>query len=147
MNPYTQGIYQLKYPNAYKGTLPVVYRSRPEFKTFIFLERMVERGKIRSWSSESVIIPYIKPTDGKVHRYFIDFYCEFINTDGSITKYIIEYKPEKFTKPPPMDKKMTKSRQSILMQYLINESKWKAAKQYADKHDMKFMILTEKDIN
>ena len=55
---------------------------------------------ILEWGSEEVIIPYRCPTDGRVHRYFPDFYIKVRERTGQITKYIIEVKPKKQTKPP-----------------------------------------------
>ncbi len=143
-NYYTQGIYNLRNPQKYKGTLPCVYRSHPEWLICRFLD-----GKdcIIEWNSESIIIPYIKPTDNKVHRYFVDFSCIFKMPNGTTQKYLLEYKPFKQTLPPKESAKRTQK--SILYEkimYAINISKWEYAKKYANEHGYKFLILTEKDI-
>ncbi len=67
---FTQGIYTPINPTKYKGTIPVIYRSRPELRLMAFFDK---NPKIVEWTSESVVIPYIKPTDGKIHRYYVDF--------------------------------------------------------------------------
>ncbi|MGB0166135.1 MAG: TnsA endonuclease N-terminal domain-containing protein, partial [Luteibaculum sp.] len=40
--------------------------------------------------------------------YFVDFYIKVKSKDGKISKYLVEIKPEKFTKPPAIPKKKTK---------------------------------------
>ena len=62
---------------------------------------------ILEWGSEEVIIPYRCPTDGRVHRYFPDFYIKVHEKSGSVTKYIIEVKPKKQTQPPNDKNKRT----------------------------------------
>ena len=49
---------------------------------------------------EVIIIPYRSPVDGKVHRYFPDFYIKVTESMGYTKKYIIEIKPKKQTAPP-----------------------------------------------
>jgi hypothetical protein len=50
---------------------------------------------ILRWSSEEIIIPYRSPIDGKVHRYFPDFW---VKTSQGET--LIEIKSKIQTKPP-----------------------------------------------
>ena len=38
--------------------------------------------KILEWGSEEIIIPYRSPLDGRVHRYFPDFYVKVKQSDG-----------------------------------------------------------------
>ena len=47
------------------------------------------------WGSEEVVIPYKSPWDGRIHRYFPDFYCKIRKHDGSVERLIIEVKPKK----------------------------------------------------
>lgn len=98
------------------------------------------------WGSETVIIPYISPIDNKVHRYFVDFYIKVKTKTNSIEKYLIEIKPEKFTKPPEIPKKKTKRFIDEVFQYGVNDAKWKAAFEFCKDRNMKFIILTEKDL-
>jgi len=98
------------------------------------------------WGSETVIIPYISPVDKKIHRYFVDFYMKVRSSDNVIQKYLIEIKPERFTKPPEIPKKKTKKFIDEVFQYGVNQAKWKAAFEYCSDRKMKFMILTEKDL-
>jgi len=101
---------------------------------------------ILEWGSETIIIPYISPIDKKVHRYFVDFFIKVLDKTGKIQKYLIEIKPEKFTKPPSIPKRKTKQFIDEVFQYGVNEAKWKAAFEYCEDRKMKFMILTEKDL-
>jgi hypothetical protein len=101
---------------------------------------------IIEWGSETVIVPYISPIDKKVHRYFVDFYIKVKNKNGAIQKYLIEIKPERFTKPPAIPAKKTKNFINEVFQYGVNEAKWKAAFEFCQDRNMKFMIITEKDL-
>ena len=98
------------------------------------------------WGSETVIIPYLSPIDNKVHRYFVDFYIKVRTKANNIEKYLIEIKPEKFTKPPEIPKKKTKRFIDEVFQYGVNDAKWKAAFEFCKDRNMKFIILTEKDL-
>jgi hypothetical protein len=102
---------------------------------------------IVEWTSESVIIPYLKPTDNKVHRYFVDFSCTLKLPDGKLQKYLLEYKPYSQTLPPKVTAR--KSQKTILtekLNYAINCSKWKSAREYAAENGYKFLVITEKDL-
>lgn len=139
-----KGKYRINYPEKYKGDINnVVYRSLWELK---FMKWCDSNSSIQEWGSEIVAVPYISPIDKKVHRYFVDFYIKVKDKEGSLQKYLIEIKPEKFTKPPEIPKKKTKSFIDEVFQYGINEAKWKAAFEYCADRNMKFMILTEKDL-
>jgi hypothetical protein len=59
-------------PKKYKGdTSKVIYRSLWERKLMVYCDNT---KSVLEWGSEEVIIPYVSPWDGKVHRYFPDFY-------------------------------------------------------------------------
>jgi len=140
---YTQGQYSPRNPQKYKGTFPLVYRSRPELQLMRFFD---ENSKIIEWTSESIVIPYIKPVDGKIHRYYVDFSCVLRGNDGNLHKYLIEYKPYKQTLPPIKGKKSERTFLTEQVTFSTNSMKWAAAKQYCEKQKMKFLILTEKDL-
>jgi len=72
---YTQGIYVPKYKSKYKGDINnIVYRSSYELQ---FMNYCDSNSTILEWSSEETIVPYIKPTDGRVHRYYLDFWIKY----------------------------------------------------------------------
>ena len=52
---------------------------------------------IIEWGSEEFFIPYRAP-DGKVRRYYPDFYIKVREQTGELKKYIIEIKPDKHTR-------------------------------------------------
>jgi hypothetical protein len=103
---------------------------------------------IVSWSLEPFAIKYIKPSDNKVHRYYIDLFIEFKTGE----KFIVEIKPKSQTVPPKPPKKKTQSQKSIinyqnaLMVYRINQAKWEAAKEFAELNNMCFIFLTEDEL-
>jgi len=128
----------------YKGDITnIVYRSLWELK---FMKWCDTNASVVEWGSETVIVPYISPIDNKVHRYFVDFYIRVKDRHDAITKYLIEIKPEKFTKPPAIPQRQTKRFIDEVFQYGVNQSKWKAADEYCVDRGMKFLVLTEKDL-
>ena len=101
---------------------------------------------VQEWGSETVIVPYVSPLDKKVHRYFVDFYIKIKDKNGGIQKYLVEIKPERFTKPPVIPERRTKKFIDEVFQYGVNEAKWKAAFEFCQDRNMKFIVLTEKDL-
>ena len=101
---------------------------------------------ILEWGSETTVIPYKSPVDNKIHRYFVDFYIKVKNKDGFVKKYLVEIKPEKFTKPPEIPKKQTKQFIQEVFNYGINQAKWKDADRFCQDRGWKFLVLTEKDL-
>ena len=100
----------------------VIYRSLWERKVMIYFD---QRKDVKRWSSEEIAIPYRNPFDGKVHRYFPDFYCERIDPKtGKIVKEVIEVKPKRQTLPPKSKGKTLLTERKT---YIINQVKWEAA--------------------
>lgn len=131
-------------PRKYKGDITnIVYRSLWELR---FMKWCDTNPSVEEWGSEIVVVPYISPVDRKIHRYFVDFYIKIRDKNGMILKYLVEIKPEKFTKPPEIPKKKTKAFIDEVFQYGVNDAKWKAAFEYCQDRNMKFIILTEKDL-
>jgi Holliday junction resolvase len=96
------------------------FRSSWEKEFYKYCERS---ENIIRWSTEFLAIPYISPKDGQEHRYFPDV---FIQTESD--RYIIEIKPHKQVQNP------------------INQAKFRAAKEYADKNNYKFLVFTENEL-
>lgn len=94
---------------------------------------------IIKWSSEEIIIPYINPIDKKQHNYFPDFLIQFKNNSGTHT-WMVEVKPKKQTYLKENASKKEK------ITWIINTAKWEAAKNYCNKHNMQFKIITEKEL-
>jgi len=139
---FKQGIYRCAFPEKYKGTLPILYRSSYELR---FMRWADHNPNIISWGSESIIIPYQNPLTGSVSRYFVDNNITLKTKDGTIKKYLIEIKPAIQTLPP----KPSKNTRSLLRrqaEYVKNRAKWQAAEAWSRKKGYEFTILTEKHL-
>jgi hypothetical protein len=142
---YKQGIYNPKYKEKYKGSLPIVYRSGLELKSFRYLDN---NPNVITWGSESIVIPYESPADGKIHRYFVDLVAALKSKDGTIKKLLIEVKPEKQTRPPTITpNKKQKTMLYEKYQFAVNLAKWEAAKAWCKTKGYIFIILNEKHLN
>lgn len=86
----------------------------------------------------------MSPIDKKKHTYYPDFMVMLKEKTGEIKTIIVEVKPEKQTKEPANKKK--KSYKNELVTFLINEAKWKAAKNVCDCNEWDFKLLTEKTL-
>jgi hypothetical protein len=133
-----KGFYRPKNISKYKGDhRKIVYRSKLELT---FMRYCDGNNKVLKWSSEEVTIPYRSPIDGKLHRYFPDFW---VKTEQGET--LIEIKPKIQTKPP---KQKANKRRYIreVKTWGINEAKWKAAEAYCKDQNWNWKILTESDL-
>lgn len=138
---YHQGLYTPKHPEKYVGdTTKVRYMSSWELHLHEFFDN---NPNVIRWSSEELAIPYVKPTDGKIHRYFPDYWVEFLNKDGKIVQEIIEVKPQQQTKVPRAN---SKQKLAETVQLAINISKWKSAQEWCKQRNIKFRIVTETTI-
>lgn len=131
-------------PGKYKGDpTNIIYRSLWERKFMVWCDL---NENVLEWGSEEIIIPYISPVDGRVHRYFPDFYVRARTRDGRITKLIIEVKPQSQVSPPKRQKRVTKKYLTEVKTYVVNDAKWKAAREYCADRRMEFVILTEREL-
>lgn len=140
---YKQGVFKPKNASKCKSNI-CIYRSSWELTYMRWLDNS---NNVISWGSEQISVPYIKPTDGKLHRYFIDFNFTIKDRQGKFHKFLIEIKPAKQCRPPKT--KNRKNRKTLLYEqitYATNQAKWKAASEWAKKHGYKFTIVTETDI-
>ena len=145
---YAKEIYKGKFiprnPSKYLGNpTSITYRSSYELK---FMNWCDLNSSVIGWNSEEIVIPYRSPIDNKVHRYFVDFYMEVKDSNGSKKCYLIEVKPKRFTKAPPTGKRKTKRYLQEIANYAVNEAKWKSAKSFCKKEGMEFRIVTEKEL-
>lgn len=139
---YRQGIFTPKNNQKYIGKSQPIYRSGWELKFFRWCD---DNNNVLEWASEAIIIPYINPVDGKVHRYYTDGVIVIKEGEARV-KYIIEIKPSSQLKVPVRGKKQQNTMLYENLRYIQNQSKWKAAKTWCDKHGYKFLILTEKEL-
>jgi len=139
-----KGKYIPKNPNKYKGDhTNIIYRSSWELK---FMKYCDARKSIIEWSSEEIIIPYRSPLDGRIHRYFVDFYIKSIDMNNNITNYLVEVKPKNKINPPIKNSQNSKKYLYEVYEYLKNQAKWNAAKEYCKDKKMEFIIITEDNL-
>lgn len=115
----------------------IMFRSSWELR---FMQWLDTNNAVIRWASEELNIPYVSPLDYKVHRYFPDFIIYYQDVAGNFQKEIVEIKPYKQSVQTP---KMSDRDKQALM---VNEAKWKAAAEFAEKNGAKFRVITEKTI-
>ena len=138
--PAYKSKYKPQNSDKYRGDADkIVARSSWERTAFKWMDT---NPNIKWWASEELIIPYICQTDKKKHRYFPDLVFETV--DGS--KYIVEIKPDRETRPPVPPKTGRNTRRLITeaKTYQKNMSKWNAAHNFAIDNGFKFEVWTEK---
>lgn len=138
---FRQGQYIPKHPEKYVGRVDKIrYMSSYELEMHTFLDN---NPNVINWSSEEFVIPYVKPTDGKVHKYMIDYWVRYITEDGEIKEELLEVKPKSQTKQPRKNHKHYLYEQ---VTYAVNLAKWEAAKNFAERNNMTFRIVTERSL-
>jgi len=140
---YKQGYYKLTHPEKYRGDISKVrFMSSWELNTHKFLDN---NPNVLRWSSEEIAIPYIKPTDGKIHKYYPDYWVMYQNKNGEVIEEIWEVKPSSQVTPSRRGKR---PKQQLLesVTHAINLAKWRSAQLYCQKHGYTFRILTEKQL-
>lgn len=148
---FYQGFYVPKNPNKYIGKIDnIIYRSGLELKLFRWADNS---PNVLEWNSEEIIVPYEdsiqrKPNgEKKWRKYYIDAYVK-IQEGDIIKKYLVEVKPWKQTQEPKATKGKKKS--NLLYEQVAwknNCDKWAFAREFAKKHGMEFIIITDKDLN
>jgi hypothetical protein len=143
--PYKQGYYKLVNPQKYLGDPhKIIFRSSWEKRFATYCDH---NDRILAWSSEPMQIPYLNPLDGVVKPYNVDFYVR-VQTDEGYKEFIVEVKPSRQLQIPNKpsgritEKKMT-SYTNAMKTYLVNLSKFKAAKEYALSRGWEFVVVTE----
>jgi len=142
---YYQGKFTPQNYKKYKGNpTNIIYRSLWELK---FMKYCDLNTNILEWNSEEVVIPYISPLDNCRHRYFVDFWVKLREQTGEVRTYLFEIKPKKYTQPPNQNpKRKTKKWVQENYEYVKNQAKWKAAKEYCADRLMEFKVLTEEEL-
>ena len=145
-SPYRQGYYKLINPAKYLGDPnKIIFRSSWEKKFAVYCDT---NDRITSWSSEPVAIPYLNPVNGEMKPYNVDFYVRVQTGEKTYKEYLVEVKPSKQLKQPVQptgrvtEKRMT-AYTTQMQTYLINLSKFKAAKNYAESRGWQFIVVTE----
>ena len=139
-----RGRYYPTHPKKYKGNPSnIIYRSLWERKFMVYCDK---NDRILEWGSEEFFIPYRSPIDGKIHRYFPDFYVKVKTKQGTTKKWIVEVKPKIQTRPPRTPKRKTKKYINEVRNWAINDAKWKNAIEYCKDRNMEFIIITEDEL-
>jgi len=132
-----KGRFSPKNPHKYKGDpTDIIYRSSWERSVFKWCD---DSPEIVGWSSEEIVIPYRCKTDKEVHRYFVDLHIQFANGKT----LLVEIKPKSQAVPPQKRTKVTKAYLGEVFRWAKNESKWRAAEQYAADRGWTFQVWTE----
>lgn len=150
-----QGFYTLLNPEKYappvdnymgstflneNGKLTVQFKSSLEMNAVKYADF---NKFIVKWSLEPFAIVYIKPQDGKRHRYYPDMFLEFEN--GS--KMIVEVKSKAETLKPEFPKVKSASALAQYARkcatYMTNQAKWKSAYEFCRLRGYTFCVLTE----
>lgn len=139
---FRQGMFKPKNATKYVGRGTPVYRSGWELKFFRWCD---DNPKVVEWASESIIIPYVNPMDGKAHRYFTDGVIA-LNDNGIIKKFVVEIKPSTQVQKPVTGKKKHSTMVYESARYVQNQAKWTAAKKWCEQRNYSFLILTEKEL-
>lgn len=138
---FTQGKYTPVNPHKYVGDIEKIrYMSSYELETHKFFDG---NERVLRWSSEELAIPYLKPTDNRVHMYYPDYWVEYVNKDGIIMQEVIEVKPASQTKVPRKNHKHVLYEQ---LTYAVNVAKWQACQHWCEQRGIKFRIITENSI-
>lgn len=133
-----------KNPEKYKGDVNnIVVRSSWESRVLDWCD---QNSAVVAYSSEETVIPYLCETDNRIHRYFVDLTVKIRDTTGAVKTYIVEIKPEAQTLPPKYPGRMTKRYQEELETFIKNQSKWRAAKRFAEERHIEFIVLTERHL-
>ena len=138
-----KGRYQPENPQKYVGNASnVIYRSMWERR---FMKYCDLNDDVLCWVSEELVIPYLSPIDGKMHKYYPDFLIK-VNRKGKTQTVVIEVKPKRETKAPKKRKKITPRYLQEMKTWSINEAKWKYAEDFCKERKWEFKIVTEDQV-
>jgi hypothetical protein len=137
---YHKRLFKPIFPEKYSGD-PTNIIMRSSWET-MFANWCDKNPSIVRWSSEETIIPYRCPTDGKIHRYFVDF--KITIKEGKT--FLVEVKPAKQTLPPVYPGRQTQRYLTESLLFIKNQAKWEAAKNYCKDRNWEFKIITEKEL-
>ena len=136
-NKFQQGPYVVLNPQKYAGKGVPKYRSGWELAFMRFCD---SNDHIISWSSESLVIPYVNPLTGKKTRYIPDFLIQYRNKHNKVITELIEIKPKKQS---VLESKASNRDRAIVA---INYAKWAAAQKWCQRNGLIFRVITEDDI-
>jgi hypothetical protein len=128
-----------KNPQKYvgKSANAIFFRSSWELA---FMKYLDLNDAFLRWGSEELMIPYLSPLDGRMHRYYPDMIVMYIDNTGQVKKQIIEIKPYKESVATPKMSERDK------MALIVNQAKWKAAADFASRNGATFLVITERSM-
>lgn len=139
---YHQGVFRPLHPEKYAGNSPeIIFRSSWEQTLMRWCDNT---PSVIGWMSEEIVIPYYSQADMKMRKYYVDFAVKFKTNQGTVETVIIEVKPFKETIPP---KRTKKKKDEVFMKecytWQVNQDKWKAANEWAEKRGLRFIVMDE----
>lgn len=141
-----QGKFNPKNPGKYVGDVNAIYyRSSLELR---LMKHLDDHKDVLQWNSEEIVIPYVKPTDNRVHRYFVDMVARIRQQDGNIKTFLIEVKPEAQCLPPKPPKTRRQNMRYVteMATFAVNQAKWKAAKEFCKKQGWEWLVMTDREL-
>lgn len=162
---YHQGYFQPQHPEKWL-TKQIIYRSGWEY---LFCRWADENPNIKKVASEPIAVKYLNPVanlayctknglnpndprNWKVCNYYTDFWIEIEDSQtGEVKRIFIEIKPFSQTQCPKQPNptaslKEHKAYNNAAQTYLVNQAKWKAAKELFESRGAEFMVVTEKTL-
>jgi hypothetical protein len=117
-------------------------------------------AQVTKWGYECIEVPYFNPAKGKHTIYYPDIYCHIKQPNGEIKQFLLEIKPHKMTLPPKQPTlPKTKTPNSLKkyenslrrygldkVSYEINKAKWQQAEAWCRRHNINFLLVTEKEV-
>ena len=145
---WRQGLYTLVNPAKYLGDPNrIVFRSSWEQEAFRICDL---NPNVLEWGSEILIIPYLIPNfknpSGRPRekRYIPDLYVVTQESNGTVSRKVIEIKPYKQTLRSKSRNPNTKMYEDYT--YAINQLKWQAAQSWCDARGIQFIVTTEREL-
>ena len=135
-----KGLFTPRHPKKYIGdSNKVIFRSLWEKQVMEYLDN---NASVVAWGSEELVIPYLSPLDGKIHRYFPDFIAKMKDDKDKIKIVVMEVKPKKQTMLPEA-KSMNHKVAKEIATYAVNQAKFEAATKYCKDKGWEFTVITE----
>lgn len=133
------------------------FRSSLEERMMIHLDL---NPKIKKWGAECLEIPYTKKERDikngvfktSNHRYYPDFYYEYLTDNNEMKRVVVEVKPHAQTQPPKQLKPNPTAKQLRNFEYSVKEynrnlAKWTQVVEYCRVKGFEFVIITEEFFN
>lgn len=143
---YYQGDYKPQNPKKYIGNVLPHYRSSWEQRVFWYMDT---NENILAWGSECVVVPYVSPKDGQIHRYYPDIFCRVRKGDG-VKDFMLEIKPLAQSQPAKTPKRKTLKAIQQFNEgnevYLVNRAKWEACSKWCKERNITFRVVTENEL-